>query len=163
MRKIAIPLIACAAVLLAISTAGCKKANLDISWSSLQGSGYYHTQDNTSSITVNGVVHLQIPQVATDPMWAEIYSWRYVITAGNVVVLDINSDNYLTALGDITLDISDRQSSSLWVSIETTTPKTFDIYDGDNPDTVTLILEVLDSSGNTYTLSNSAAFDFSRD
>ena len=163
MRKIKLPLIAIAAMLLVISTAGCKKANLDLSWSSLEGSGYYHTAEGTSSISLNGVVALGVPQVVNESMWAEIYAWRYLVTAGNVVVLEINSDNYLTVLGDITLDISDRQNSFLWISIETTTPKPLDIYGGDNPDTVILTLGVLDSNGNTYTLKSSAPFDFSRD
>ena len=163
MKKIMLPLIVIAAMMLMISTAGCKKAKLDLSWSSLEGSGYYNTQDGTSSISVNGIVALEVPQVVEKPMWAEIYSWRYLITAGNVVVFEIDSDNYLTALGDITFDISGRQNSFLWVSIQTAAPKPFDIYSGANPDTVILTLLILDSNGNTFTLENSAPFSFSRD
>jgi hypothetical protein len=163
MKKIVLPLIVLAALLLVISTSGCKKADMDLTLSSLEGSGFYHSQDGTSGISVNGIVKLEIPNVVSDPMWAEIYAWRYLITAGNLVILDINSDNYLTVLGDITFDFSGRQSSVLWISINTATPKSIDIYNGANPDTVILTLLILDSNGNTYTLENSAAFNFSRD
>jgi hypothetical protein len=164
MKKNVLPLIVVvAAVMLVVSTPGCKKANLDLTWTSLEGSGFYHSQDDTSSIDVSGMVQLEIPHVATDPMWAEITGWRFLITEGSLVILEINSDNYLTALGDITFDMSGQESTSLWVSIKTATPKPLDIYDGANPDTVVLTLLILDSNGNTHTLEDTAAFNFTRD
>ena len=162
MRKIILPFIVIVVAALLLSTTACKQPDFEMSWFSLEGSGFYETQDDSSSIKISGVVEFEIPRVATEPMWAQIVAWEYIIREGNQVVLDIHDENYYTVLGDLIISKSAQQSDFLWVVIETNTPKVGDIYSGANPDSVELIMWIVDSNGNSYVMDNTVAFDFLR-
>jgi len=163
MKKIRLLFIAIVAAALLFSTTACKGPVLDITWNKLEGSGTYHSLDNTSTIKLSGRVELSIPNVATDPMWGEISDWEYIITEGSTIVLYINSEISYAVLGDYTLDQSEENSNFLWLNIETVIPRTGDMYNGANPDTVTLTLWIVDNDGNSYTLGASSPFQLARD
>lgn len=163
MRKIRLLFIAMAAAALLLSTTACKKAEIDITWYELSGSGTYHSLDNTSTIKLAGKVELKIPSVATEPMWGKIYYWEYIISEGPNIVLYITSDFSFEVLGDYTLDKSEENYYFLWINIETVIPRTGDIYNGANPDTVWLNLEIVDNNDNFYTMAGSAPFQLTRD
>jgi len=163
MKKIRLPLIAIVVAVLLLSTTACKNPVLDITFYELEGSGTYNSLDNTSTIKLVGSVELKIPNVATDPMWGKIDSWEYMISEGNTIVLYLNSDISYEVLGDYTLNKSEENSNFLWLDIETVIPRTGDIYNGANPDTVTLTLLIVDSNDNFYTVGAAAPFQITRD
>lgn len=163
MRKIRSLFIAMVVTALLLSTTACKGPVLDIAWSELSGSGTYHSLDNTSTINLSGSVDLNIPNVATNPMWGKISYWEYIISEGPNIVLYLTSDLSYGVIGDYTLDESEENSNSLWLNIKTMIPRTGDIYKGANPDTVSLTLEIMDNDNNYYTMSASAPFQLTRD
>ncbi len=163
MRKIRLSVIAFAVVALLLSTTACKGPVLDMNWFKLEGSGTYHSVDNTSTIKLSGEVKLFVPNVATDEMWGKISDWEYIITEGPNVVLYIRSSISYAVLGDYTLDKSEENSNSLWLDIETVIPRTGDMYNGANPDTVWLTLWIEDNDNNFYTMAASAPFQLTRD
>ena len=163
MKKITLPVIVIAAVVLLLSTTACKNPALDISFSELQGSGTYNSVDNTSTIKLSGEVQLTIPRVATEPMWAEIDSWEFIVSEGATIVLYINSDISYEILGDYTLDQSEKNSNILWLDIETMIPRAGDMYLGANPDQVTLTLWIVDNNGEYYTVGAAAPFQLTRE
>ena len=163
MRKIILPFIVVAAAALMVSTTACKKAELDYSWYSMEGSGFYHSQDNSSSIKLLGFVQIGTPRVATEVIYAQIAAWEYVILEGNQVVLDINSSNYYQVLGDLFINQSFQQSDYLWVALQTLTPKSGDIFNGANPDTVDITFWIVDDNGNQSVMNTTVNFEFTRD
>jgi len=163
MKKIRLLFIAIVAVAMLFFTTACKGPVLDITWNKLEGSGTYHSLDNTSTIKLTGRVELSIPNVATDTMWGKITDWEYVISDGTTIVLDINSENSYEVLGDYTLDKSEENLYFLWLNIETVIPRTGDIYNGATPDMVTLSLWIIDNNGNQYVLGAQAPFHLTRD
>ena len=163
MRKIRLLFIAMVVATLLLFTTACKNPEIEMTWYDLSGSGTFHSVDNTSTIKLSGKVELNIPNVATDPMWGKITDWEYVITEGSTIVLYINSDISYLVLGDYTLDKSEENSNFLWIDIETVIPRTGDIYNGANPDTVWLTLWITDNDNNSYTMAGSAPFQLTRD
>jgi hypothetical protein len=163
MKKIRLLFIAILAAALLFFTTACKGPVLDITWNKLEGSGTYHSLDNTSTIKLTGRVELSIPNVATETMWGKITDWEYVISEGDTIVLDINSENSYAVLGDYTLDKSEESITFLWINIETVIPRTGDIYNGATPDMVTLSLWIIDNNGNQYALGAEAPFHLTRD
>jgi hypothetical protein len=163
MKKIILPVIVFVVAVMLLSTTACKGPVLDITWHELEGSGTYHSLDNTSTIKLTGEVELSIPNLATDPMWGKIYEWEYIISEGSTIVLYINSAISYEVLGDYTLNKSEENYYSLWIGIETVIPRTGDIYNGANPDTVTLTLWIVDNNDNSYTTATSAPFQLTRD
>lgn len=163
MKKIRLPFIAIVAAALLLSTTACKGPVLDITWNVLEGSGTYQSLDNTSTIKLTGEVRLTIPNLATELMWGKIQRWEYIISEGPNIVLYINWENSYDVLGDYTLDKSEESYSFLWIDIETMIPRAGDMYNGANPDTVTLNLEIMDNDDNFYTMSASAPFQLTRD
>jgi hypothetical protein len=163
MRKIRLLVIAMVVAPLLLSTTACKSPVIDITWFDLSGSGTYHSVDNTSTIKLSGKVELNIPNVATEPMWGKITYWEYMVSEGPNIVLYINSDISYEVLGDYTLDKSEERGDFLWIDIETVIPRTGDIYNGANPDTVWLNLEIMDNNNNFYTMAASAPFQLTRD
>ena len=163
MRKIRLTVIALAAAALLLSTTACKSPEFDMTWVELSGSGTYHSIDNTSTIQLFGSVQLIIPNVATELMWGKIDAWEFYISEGSNIVLYINSDISYEVLGDYTLDKSEENYFLLWIDIKTTIPRTGDIYNGANPDTVSLSLWITDNDDNQYTMAASAPFQLTRD
>lgn len=163
MKKIRLLFIAVTVAALMLVTTACKNPVLDITWSELEGSGTYNSIDNTSTIKLSGVVELNIPNVATEPISAKIDQWEYIISEGASIVLYIHSAISYEVLGDYTLDESGESSTFLWLKIETVIPRTGDIYNGANPDTVSLTLEIVDSDDNVYQLSAAASFQLTRE
>lgn len=163
MRKIRLSVIAFAVAALLLSTTACKSPVLDMTWFKLEGSGTYHSVDNTSTIKLYGEVKLFIPNVAADPMWGKISDWECIITEGPNIVLYIRSSISYAVLGDYTLDKSEENSNFLWLDIETVIPRTGDMYKGANPDTVSLKLWIVDNDNNMYEMAASAPFQLTRD
>jgi len=163
MRKIRLIFIAIVAAVLLLSTTACKGPVLDMTWLELSGSGAYHSVDDTSTIKLSGSLQIDIPNVATNPMWGKITYWEYIISEGPNIVLYITSDSSYEVLGDYTLDKSEENSNFLWIDIETMIPRTGDLYKGANPDTVSLTMEIMDNDNNFYTMSASAPFQITRD
>lgn len=163
MKKIRLPFIAIVAAVLLLSTTACKGPVLDIEWYELGGSGTYNSLDNTSTIKLFGGVELTVPNVATNPMWGKIEAWEFIVAEGDVIVLYINSETSYAVLGDYTLDKSEENSGFLWIEIETMIPRTGDMYNGANPDTVHLTLWIVDDSDNLYTMNAAASFQLTRD
>ena len=163
MKKIILPVIVMVVAALLLSTTACKGPLLDISWYELSGSGTYNSVDNTSTIKLTGVVELNIPNVATDPMWGKIDSWEFIIAEGANIILYINSDISYEVLGDYTLDKSEESSTFLWLDIETVIPRSGDMYNGTNPDAMSLTLLIVDNDNNIYTLTAGAPFQLTRD
>ena len=163
MKKIRLLVIVTVAAALLLSTTACKNPVLDITWYELEGSGTYNSLDNTSTIKLTGVVELNIPNVATQPMWGKIYEWEYIISEGATIVLYIHSSISYEVLGDYTLDKSEENSNFLWLEIETVIPRSGDMYNGANPDSVTLTLGIVDSDDNIYTMNAAAPFQLTRD
>jgi len=163
MRKKILPFIVIVVAGLLLSTMSCKKANLDLSWYSMEGSGDYNSQDDTSSISLSGFVSLSIPQVATDEMWAEIVAWEFLVLEDSSVVLEINSNNYYTILGDLTLNQSSLQTDYVWVVLQTLTPKVGDIYEGANPNSLQMTFWIIDNNGNSYVMEDTVEFQFTRE
>ena len=163
MRKIRLLFIAMAVAALLLSTTACKNPVIEMTWYELSGSGTYHSLDDTSTIKLTGKVELNIPNVVTEPLWGRITYWEYIVSEGANIVLYINSYNSYEVLGDYTLDRSEGGVDFLWINIETVIPRTGDIYNGANPDTVWLTFEVLDNNNEYYTTSASAPFQLTRD
>jgi hypothetical protein len=163
MRKIRLPFIAMAVAALLLSTTACKNPVIEMTWDELSGSGTYHSLDNTSTVKLFGKVELNIPNVVTEPLWGQITYWEYAVSEGANIVLYINSVNSYEVLGDYTLDKSEGGTDFLWIGIETVIPRTCDIYNGANPDTVWLTLEIYDNNNNYYSISGSAPFQLTRD
>ncbi|MGD2085290.1 MAG: hypothetical protein PVH61_03815 [Candidatus Aminicenantes bacterium] len=163
MRKIRVLVITTLTAVLLLSTTACKRPVLEITWNELAGSGTYNSLDNTSTIKLSGSVALTIPTVATDAIRGEISAWEFIISEGEVIVLYINSDLSYEVLGDYTLDQSEERSDFLWIDIETVIPRTGDMYNGANPDTVSLTLWIEDDSDNTYTMRAAAPFQLTRE
>lgn len=163
MKKIRLLVIAIVLAALMLSTTACKSPVLDITWYELEGSGTYHSLDNTSTIKLSGSVELTIPNVATEPITGRIYAWEYIISEGDTLVLYIHSAISYEVLGDYTLDKSEESSSFLWIDIETVIPRTGDMYNGANPGIVTLTLWIVDNNDNSYSLGAAAPFQLTRD
>jgi hypothetical protein len=163
MKKIILPAIAIVVAALLLSTTACKSPELEITWFDLGGSGTYNSLDNTSTIKLFGTVQLNIPNVATKPMWGKIYAWEYMISEGPTIILYINSEISYEVLGDYTLDTSDENSYFLWLDIETVIPRTGDMYNGTNPDTVSLSLWIMDNNDNMYNVSAVGPFQLTRE
>jgi hypothetical protein len=163
MKKIRLPFIAIVAAALLLSTTACKSPVLDIEWYELEGSGTYNSLDNTSTIKLYGSVELTIPNVATETIKGRIWAWEYIISEGDTIVLYIHSAISYEVLGDYTLDKSEESSRFLWLDIETVFPRTGDMYNGANPDTVSLTLWIVDNNDNTYTLAAAAPFQLTRE
>jgi len=163
MRKKILPFIVIVVAGLLLSTMSCKKANLDLSWYSMEGSGDYNSQDDTSSISLSGFVSLSIPQVATDEMWAEIVAWEFLVLEDSDEVLEINSNNYYTILGDLTLNQSSLQTDYVWVVLQTLTRKAGDIYEGANPNSLHMTFWIIDNNGNSYVMDDTVEFQFNRE
>jgi hypothetical protein len=163
MKKIRLLFIAIVAAVLLLSTTACKSPVLDITWYELEGSGTYNSLDNTSTIKLTGSVELTIPNVATKPIEGRIEQWEYIISEGATIVLYINSSISYEVLGDYTLNESEENSGFLWLEIETVIPRSGDMYNGANPDTVTLTLWIVDNNDNQYTVGSAAPFQLTRD
>jgi len=162
MKKIRLLFIAVMSVALLLVTTACKNPVLDITWYELKGSGTYNSVDNTSTIKLSGGVELNIPNVSTELMTAEIEQWEFMISEGPSIVLYINSSISYEVLGDYTLK-EDGDSTFLRLGIETVIPRAGDIYNGANPDTVSLTLWVVDNNDNVYELSAAAPFELTRE
>lgn len=163
MKKIILPVIVMVVAALLLSTTACKSPVLDISWYELSGSGTYNSLDNTSTIKLTGSVELTVPNVATEPLVGKIEEWEYIISEGTTIVLYIHSSISYEVLGDYTLDKSEENSTFLRLDIETVIPRSGDMYNGANPDTVTLTLGIVDNNDNFYTLTAGAPFQLTRD
>ena len=148
---------------LLLSTTACKSPVLDITFSELEGSGTYNSLDNTSTIKLFGSVSYEVPNVAVKPIWAKIEAWEYIISEGGNIVLYIHSEISYEVLGDYTLNKSEENSGFLWLDIETVIPRTGDMYNGANPDTVMLTLWITDDNDNSYTVGSAAPFQLTRD
>ena len=152
------------AVVVFIPTASCDKAKFDMSWKELTGSGVYHSQTNTSSIKLTGIVEFDTPSVANDVMTAQILSWRFVVLQGDIVVLYISDQSLYSVLGDVIFSKSENQSDFVWVMIETLPPKAGDIFQGATPDALVCSMEIVDNHGNVYEVENPVpvSFEFTR-
>lgn len=163
MKKIILPVIVIVVVALLLSTTACKGPLLDISWYELSGSGTYNSLDNTSTIKLTGSVELTVPNVATEPIVGRIEEWEYIISEGANIVLYIHSSISYEVLGDYTLDKSEENRTFLWLDIETVIPRSGDMYNGANPDTVRLTLWIVDNNDNVYTVNAAAPFQLTRE
>ena len=79
------------------------------------------------------------------------------------MVLYINSATGYEVLGDYTLFNSRENSTALLLEIETVIPRAGDIYNGANPDTVSLTLWIVDNDDNVYEMSAAAPFELTRE
>ena len=163
MKKIRLLFIAVTAAALLLGTTACKNPVLDITWYELEGSGTYNSVDNTSTIKLSGGVDLNIPNVSTELMTADIEQWEFVISEGASVVLYIPSSISYEVLGDYTFYKSKENSNFLRLEIETVIPRAGDIYNGANPDTVSLTLWIVDNDDNVYEVSAAAPFELTRE
>jgi hypothetical protein len=163
MKKIRLLFIAVTAAVLLLATTACKNPVLDITWFELKGSGTYNSVDNTSTIKLSGGVELNIPNVSTELMTAEIDQWEFIISEGPSIVLYINSNISYEVLGDYTFYKSRENSNFLLLEIETVIPRAGDMYNGANPDTVSLTLWIVDNDDNVYELSAAAPFELTRE
>ena len=163
MKKIRLLFIAVMTVALLLVNTACKKPVLDITWYLLEGSGTYNSVDNTSTIKLTGGVELNIPNVSTELMTAEIDQWEFIISEGPSVILYINSSTGYEVLGDYTFYKSRENSNYLLLEIETVIPRVGDIYNGENPDTVSLTMWIVDNNENVYELSAAAPFELTRE
>jgi hypothetical protein len=77
----------------------------------------------------------------------------------NRLALIFNIPN--VAAEPITAEIE--QSTSLWFGIETVIPRAGDMYNGANPDTVSLTLWIVDNNDNVYEMSAAAPFVLTRE
>jgi hypothetical protein len=163
MKKIRLPVIVSVVAMLLLFTTACKKVTLEIEWYSLEGSGTYNSLDNTSTIKLSGSVELILPNVATELIEGRIEEWEFIISEGPSIVLYIHSAISYDVLGDYTLKQSKPNSSFLQLGIETVIPRAGDIYNGANPDTVTLTLAIIDTNDNLYSMSAAAPFKLTRE
>ncbi|MCP5052231.1 MAG: hypothetical protein GY940_34000 [bacterium] len=150
-------------VALTIFATSCKKLVQELTWFKLDGAGAYSSQSDTSTIRVEGWVQIEQSEIAKLPSQLLIVDWQFLIFEGNQFVLELLKDGYYSLLGDVFLNTSSLEFEFLWVYLETTTPKTGDLFNGFNPDTMQLTLIVQDADGNTYQLEAQTNFQFTRD
>ncbi len=147
---------------LLVLTTSCKKLEMEFSWEKVAGSGSYSSQSNTSTIIVQGWLRIKQPAIARESLKASLADWEIIVNAGTTPVLTFLKNDHNSAVGDVLLSTSELADLWLYVYIETTTPKSGDIYKGLNPDNITVSMKAQDEAGATYTYTTSATFEFTR-
>lgn len=160
MKKSGMFLISIIIALLLFNT-GCGTAEISFVWNMLAGGGSYSETNDTSSISLEGIVLIEQPNVLKNPLYVEIVYWVYVIREGDTDLFMIDQFNSSSVLGT-SLNISSRTYQYLWVNIESTLPYPGDMYSGNNPDNVLLYLVIRDDNGTEYELTNTTNFEFTR-
>lgn len=161
MRKSILILVFVVSVLLMFNTS-CDKVGVEIVLDILEGSGSYSQQDDTSTIRLIGWASFSQSRISKETVWASISYWQFQIKVGNQTMLIIDGTNYPLVVGDIFINVSGLESSRLWVYIEPPSPIPGDIFNGYNPDTIDMIMQVVDENGNSYDVTGTADFEFTR-
>jgi hypothetical protein len=150
-------------ILMLVFTTGCKKLKFENwSWYLVEGNGSYSSQNNTSSIKLSSFLTIEQPRIVYEYMKANIRDWQYVLYEGDAIVGVITPTNYVALLGDNFPGISGWQDDYLWVQIQVN-GLDGDLFNGSNPDTMSIVLIIEDEKNNFYQVSAMAPFAFTRD
>ena len=140
----------------------CKDIELELSWANVEGSGSYSSQTDQSILTMEGWVRIGQPDIVETPVQAQLVDWAFTLYEGNTLVLRVQKGQITPVLGDVTLNVSTVEFFWLWVYLTTTNPKTGDIFNGFNPDTMIFFALVQDEEGNIYEDQATVNFQFTR-
>ena len=162
-----------AIVVLALFSTSCKKFEAELSWYQVEGNGYYDETTDTSSIKVEAWIKIEDADIADFPPQLSLLDWKFdIFSKEGALVMQIAKSGYHQVVGDALINTSDFEFDFLWVYIETTVPKSGDIFNGGfndltNPNlvndgsmTVTMIAQ--DDDGNFYDMQAAAAFTFEK-
>jgi hypothetical protein len=150
-------------VVMVIFSASCKNYQAELSWYQIDGSGYYDETNNTSSIKVEAWLQIEDTVIADFPPQLSLVDWQFVLlNSDGGPVMQIAKSGYYQVVGDALVNTSDFEFDFLWVYIETTNPKTGDLFGGAVPTTMVVSIAAQDNEGNFYELQNSVPFNFTK-
>lgn len=150
----------------------CKSPSIDFEWVLFEADGTYSSGDSTSYLKLNAWVEINQSSVninhanSADPshfMYASVTDWSFRVYSGEQLVFEVTRYNIESLFGDIFFNVAENQIAYLWVTIESETPLTGDIFNDLDPDSVVFEMTIRDDDGGEYSVLTSAPFEFSRD
>lgn len=150
---------------------GCKKPNVTFEWQTLEAIGSYDSTTDTSYLSLGGFLKINQstvnmnpinPAIDNDFLFVELLTWGYAVFDGEDNILLITNENVHTIFDKIFVNASKKENDFVWVYVITETPVKGDIFNGRNPDSADIALQIVDDNGNLYRIVETINMNFTR-